>query len=196
MLFTLYNIYTKKSDIIRKYIEVQKDFYLKNIYEMKSLFHISFYEQCVESTVADAYEFFLETENKSNFFYENIKLLNEERGKRFFKLMAMHHTIKILRENRMKIDTSKMKNALFVSFELNEDEKKLYHLLFQCACEYDQNFSDLFAKTIVKYLFAKDSFTPFSLAFLQNFCYNSYKNFMLSFTKYISLSMRLQKAAN
>lgn len=196
MLFTLYNIYTKKSDIIKKYIEEQRDIYLENIYEMQNLFHISFYEQCVESTIADAYEFFVETENKSNFFYENIKLMNEERGKRFFKLMAIHHTIKILRENRMEIDTLKMKKALFSSFEFSEEEQKLYHILYLCACDFERNFSALFAKTIAKYLFSKDSLTPFSLAFLQNFCYNSYKNFMQSFTKYISLSMRLQRAAN
>lgn len=196
MLLTLYNIYTKKADIIKRYVEEEKETYFNRIYEMKHLFYASFYEQCIESTIADAYEYFVELESSNNFFYDNIKYMNAEKGRRFFKLMAMHHTIKVMRKNRMDIDTAKMKEALIYIFDLCHKEQKLFELLYQCACQYENQFERVFAYSLGKYLFDKEISTPFSFAFIQNFCYNSYMNFMQSFTKYITLDNRLKKTAN
>ena len=196
MLLTIYNIYTKKSEIIKTSVEEQKDTYLDNVYKLKNSFFASFYEQAIESIVADAYEYFVEMDCENNFFYQNLKLMNNERGKRFLKIMSMYYTILVVRKKRKDIDQDEMREALIEAFELNEKEQKLYDLLYTCKCRFESQFPSLFAKAFAKYLFGKDDCGVFALAFIENFCYNSYSCFMLSFTKYFSINLRIKKAAN
>ena len=74
--------------------------------------------------------------------------------------------------------------------------KKLADALYYCAKSGESCFSDLFAKTTARYVFGSHSLSPFSLAFIENFCYNSFNSFMSSFTKYLSVNVRLKKVAN
>lgn len=196
MLITIYNIYTKQSEIIKNTVENEKEKYANNIYKLDNPFYLAFYEQSIECVVADAYEFFVELDCENNFFYDNLKLMTTERGHRLFKMMSMYHTIKILRKKRNNIDPIEMKTVLFHVFEFNEKEQRIFNLLYTCACKYEGEFQGLFNKALAKYLFGKDISSPFTLAFIENFCYNSYNNFLSSFTKYISLNRRLQKMAN
>lgn len=193
MIITLYNIYTKKSDIIKENIEDEKNIFLNNIYSINDNFFMPFYELVLENAVADAYEYFIELESENNFFYKNISLLNRKKGHRFFRLIAMHHTIKFLKGRKDIFDMKYVKEILFKTFMFNENEKKVFELLFKCACEYEGEFQKLFAISIGKYLFNKGNLGFFTLAFIENFCYNSYNNFMQSFTKYISLNQRIKK---
>ena len=196
MLLTLDTIYTKKSDIVKKYIEDEKYRFLEQVYKLENPFFLAFYEQSIECAVADAYEFFAELNCENNFFQDNLKLLDYERGHRFIKMVGLYHTIKILRKKRKEISAEEMGGALYGVYAFDDREKKLFELLYQCACRYEGQFQDLFNKAMAKYIFGKNVSNPFTLAFIQNFCYNSYYNFLSSFTKYISLNRRLKLAAN
>lgn len=186
----------KKLDLIQRYIEEQKYEYLERTGDLENSFYLSFYELCVESTVADAYEIFLETNTEDNFFRNNIRNLDERAGQRFFKLMGIYHSIRMIRKKRGQLKWDEMEEALIHVYELNDMEQKLADILYQCACRYETMFSDLFAKTAARYLFFVKTLTPFSLAFIENFCYNSYSSFMASFTRYLSVNLRLKRAAN
>lgn len=196
MLLTLYNACTKKTQVVKRYIEDQKTLFLEKVYRLENPFYLAFYEQSVESIVADGYEFFVELECEYNYFYENLWKLTNRRGQRFFKMMSMYHTIKILRKKRDKLRCEEMKQVLFSVFSFNETEKRLYELLYHCACQYEGEFQNLFNKALAKYIFGDDINNPFTLAFIQNFCYNSYNSFMRSFTRYVSLGRRLKGVGN
>ena len=148
MILTLLNICTKKTEFIRESIESGKQFYLDRALNIKNSFFMNFFEFSIESTEADIYEYFVETECENNFFYDNIFLMDRERGRRFFKVMAIHNALKTV-----KLDS----------------------------------------KVIAKYVFQRDKLSPFALAFIENFCYNSFNEFYNSFTKYISISRRLER---
>lgn len=185
-----------RSEYVKRYVEGQKDIFLRKVYELENPFYLAFYEQSIEGIVADAYEFFLELHCENNFFYDHIQILNEKRGQRLFRLMAAYHTIKMIRKKRQQLDNEEMKAVLFAVFLFDEREKRLYDLLYDCACRYEAEFQSVFNGVLIKYVFGLAVQNPFSLAFVQYFCYNSYNNFMQSFTRYISLNRRLQKLAN
>ena len=195
MILTLLNICTKKTEIIRESIESAKEFYMSRASNIKNSFYMNFFEFSIESTEADMYEYFVETESANNFFYNNILIMDRERGRRFFKVMARHNTLKILKKEKDSINENIIEKYLFSVFLFNEAEKKVYKLLNKCINEYEQEFEKLFSITIAKYIFQKDNISPFALAFVENFCYNSFKEFYDSFTRYISISRRLEKAA-
>lgn len=194
MILTLFNACTHKGEIIKRNVEDEKSYFLDMIYELPNGFHVDFYNQVVESTIADAYEFFVELDCENNFFYENLKIMNLDRGHRFYKLMAMYHTIRILRKRRQDIDSEEMKEALFVAYSFDIKEQKLFNLLYSCACNFEKQFPALFSKAFAKYLFGKDNCSIFTLAFIDNFCYNSHVKFLSSFTRYISVGRRLKRA--
>lgn len=196
MIFTMLNIYTKKNELIKNAIEDKREYYQERVSKLKNYFFRTFFEQAIECTVADAYENFIELECENNVFYENIHLINDERGKRFYRLMGIYYTIKMIRKKRREINPEDFREALFFVYEMNESEKRLYDLLYTCNQKYESQFADLFAKAFAKYLFGIEKCSVFTLAFIENFCYNSYSCFLASFTKYLSLNMRLKKAAN
>lgn len=196
MIISAYNIYCAKDKIIEKTVEKQKDEILNKVYGLENSFYLSFYELVAEFTVIDAYEFFVELDCQSNFFYDNIQLMDEERGLRFFKIMAMHHTIKMLRKKRHNLDMEDMSNCMFSVYSFDEAEEKLFKLLYLCSVNFENQFPALFARSLGKYLFGKEVESPFTLAFIENFCYNSYSSFLGYLSKYISINRRIKIAEN
>lgn len=193
---TLYQRRPKKEDIIKENIEEQKYFFLERAEKLENSFYEAFFEHSIENAVADAYEIFLETKTEYNYFEQQLKDLDEEKGRRFLKLVGIYHSIRLSRIKRRKLRWREMKRNLYFVFQLNEKEKKLADVLYCCAKSGECYFSDLFAKTTARYVFDSRSLSPFSLAFIENFCYNSFNSFMASFTKYLSVNVRLKRAAN
>ncbi len=189
-------LYKNKQNTIDLFFEEQKYSYLFRAGELKNSFYCSFYEQCIESTVADAYEIFLETTTEHNYLQQNAKKLNREIAARFFRIMAIHHSIYMMRKKRRELYWEEMRQALFFVYDFSENEKKLADILYERACNHEDSFPALFAKTVAKYIFFSKTISPFSLAFIENFCYNSYNSFLASFTRYLSIKLRLKKAAN
>ena len=194
MILTIFNICTKKAEIIRESVESEKNFYMERALNIENSFYMNFFEFSIESTEADIYEYFVEAECENNFFYDNIFLMDRERSRRFFKVMAIHNTLKTMIKKRELIHSKDMEKYLFDVFMFNDAEKKVYRLLYKCILEYEYEFQRLFSITIAKYVFQRNKLSPFSLAFIENFCYNSFNNFYNSFTKYISINRRLKKA--
>lgn len=192
MLDFLYRAAVGRHDIVKRTVEEEGEKYLKSIYCIENKFYSSFFEECVNSTVADAYEYFAELRLNGNVFAENVYSMTPERGRRFLKLMAVHHAIKLIRRSR--VNPSDMRSSLFKAFDFGAAERKMYDLLYACAVMYSGSFSELFASAVMKYVFAKDAFGRHTVAFIENFCYNSYETMFNSFTKYLSLEQRLQGA--
>lgn len=184
----------KRENRVRCWIEGEKEALLERVYEEKDAFQLSFYAQCVESTAADAHEVFLETPLDCNYFRENLERLDKEGLTRFFKLAAIHHTIRIVRRRKKELSWDEMKWALFEIYQLDERERNLAELLYQCAVVYQSGFHELFHKTTARYLFGDRALTGFSFAFIGNFWYNSYSSFMGSFTGYVPFHIRLRDA--
>ena len=194
MIISAYNIYSGKDKIIESAVESQKDSILDKVYSLENSFYLSFYELAAEFTVIDAYEFFVELDCHSNFFYDNIGLMDNERGRRFFKIMAMYHTIRMLRKKRDELDAEEMSQSMFFVYSFDEAEEKLFKLLYSCAVNFERQFPVLFARSLGKYLFGKDIDNPFTLAFVENFCYNSFNSFLSYLSKYISINRRIKLA--
>ncbi len=186
----------KKQDIIKENIEEQKYFFLERAEKLENSFYESFFEHSIENAVADAYEIFLEKKTEYNYFEQQLPTLDKEKGKRFLKLVAIYHSIRLSRIKRRKLRWREMKRNLYYVFQLNDTEKKLADVLYGCAKSGESCFSDLFAKTTARYVFGSLTLSPFSLAFIENFCYNSFNSFMASFTKYLSVNVRLKRAAS
>ena len=194
MIISVYNICKGKDKIIESSVENQKNTILDRVYSLENSFYLSFYELAVEFTVIDAYEFFVEIDCQSNIFYENLNCMNEERGKRFFKIMAIYHTIKILRKKRDQLDFDETSKSMFYVYEFDKEEERLCTLLYSCAVNFDSKFPILFAKSFGKYLFGEDIENLFTLAFIENFCYNSFNSFLSYLSKYISINRRIKLA--
>lgn len=184
----------KKEAQVRVWIEAEKERILERAYAAENPFFGAFYAQCAESTAADAYEVFLETPLVCNYFRENLDRLDEAALSRFFKLAAIHHTIRIVRRRKKELSWEEMRDAMLAIYELGEREKNLAELLYCCAVSYQSGFSELFHKTTARYLFSDRVLSGFSFAFIGNFWYNSYSSFMGSFTGYVPFHIRRRHA--
>lgn len=183
-----------RNDIIKTTVEDEGEKYLESIYMLKNSFYVSFFEECINSTTADAYEYFAELRVNGNIFGENVYAMTKEKGRRFIKLMAIHHSIKILRCRQCALNVTETREMLFNAFNMCEPEQKMFDLLYACAVMYSGNFADMFASAVMRYVFGKDKYGRHTIAFIENFCYNSYETMFNSFTKYLSLEQRLQGA--
>ena len=184
----------KKEMQVRLWIEAEKERLLENSYGTESPFLEAFYTQCIESTAADAHEVFLETPLLFNYFREKLERMERETVARFFKLAAIHHTIRIVRRRKKELDWEEMKQTMTEIYGLEQKEQDLAELLHQCAASYQTGFHELFHKTTARYLFGDRELSGFSFAFIGNFWYNSYSSFMGSFTGYVPFHIRLRDA--
>ena len=181
---------TKKTRL-KEYIECSRGYFLDRICVQKDSFQKDFYLHSVESSVSDAYENFIELSCENMLFEENIDALDFEHVKRFLKLMAMYHTLRFSKTRR--VEEACMRETLFSVYELDDREIRMYELMHDVWQDYRKQFNLLFSKAFLKYIFGINNVTPFMLAFVENFCYNSYSRFMASFTRYITVSDRLKK---
>jgi len=183
-----------KNDIIKSTVEDESQYYFDRVYTLDNGFYLAFFEESINSTIADAYEYFVELKVCENVFRENVYSMTKEKGRRFIKLMAIHHTIRILRNRNCMLKLNDMRKALFYAFNLCEPEQKVFDLLYACEVMYSGNFAELFSSAVMKYLFEKEEVNNHQMAFIENFCYNSYITMYNSFTKYLSLEQRIQGA--
>ena len=184
----------KKEAAVGLWIEEIRDALTKRAYGTEDPFLGAFYGQCIESTAADAYEVFLETPLTFNYFRGNLDRLDQEGMARFFRLAAIHHTIRIVRRRKKELQWDRMLTAMLEIYGMEEKERNLAEILYQCAAVYQTGFSELFHKTTARYLFSDTELSGFSFAFIGNFWYNSYSSFMGSFTGYVPFHIRLKQA--
>ncbi|WP_352400029.1 hypothetical protein [Anaerotignum sp.] len=184
----------RKDERCKVLIEYCKSYFLERAYELDNQFYSAFYVQCAESTAADAYETFLEMPMEHNYFRSNLHRLDETVMVRFFKLVAIYHTIRVVRRRKKDLTWDSMKEAMFWVYDLDESEKEMAEILQRCAFIYQGGFQDLFIKTTARYIFGDKVLSAFSFAFIGNFWYNSYSSFMGSFTGYVPFHVRMDRA--
>lgn len=177
----------------RRYLEESREIFLERAYALDNLFYSGFYAQCVESTAADGWEMFFEDHSAANFFRENLDRLDIGAAQRFYKLAGIHHTIRVLRRRKKELKWEEMKEQMRRVYELDDMEMEMAQILYRCACLYQNRFPDLFSRTTARYLFHLTWLTPFLLAFLMNFWYNSYSSFMASYTGYVPFHVRRKR---
>ena len=184
----------KKETLVRLWIEEEKERLLERAYDADDPFLGAFFGQCIESTAADAHEVFLETPLSFNYFREKLDRLDRETMVRFYKLAAIHHTIRIVRRRKKELNWTEMKEAMAEIYGMEQKERDLSELLYCCAVTYQTGFQELFHKTTARYVFGDRELSGFSFAFIGNFWYNSYSSFMGSFTGYVPFHIRLRDA--
>jgi len=62
------------------------------------------------------------------------------------------------------------------------------------ASQHETKFKSVFPQEFLKYVFRKNITDAASIAFTENFCYNSYNKLMKYFSRYISVSRRIKLA--
>lgn len=181
---------------VRRWIEEERERLSERAYAVaeESAFYGAFYAQCVESTAADAYEVFLETPLAYNYFSENLHRLDPAGIQRFYKLAAIHHTIRIVHRRKKDLDWKEMKRVMEQVYGMNGQELEMAELLNGCAGLYRSGFYELFHKATARYLFGDRTLSGFSFAFIGNFWYNSYNGFMASFGGYVPFHVRMKNA--
>jgi len=184
----------KKEERCKKLIEECKSYFIERAYQLENQFYSAFYVQCAESTAADGYEVFLETPMEHNYFRENLAKLDETAMMRFYKLAAIHHTIRMVRRRKKEMLWGNIKEGLFEVYDLTENEKEMVDILQRCAFLYQTGFQELFIKTTARYIFGHKVLSAFSFAFIGNFWYNSYSSFMGSFVGYVPFRVRMERA--
>ncbi|KXL54524.1 hypothetical protein CLNEO_06310 [Anaerotignum neopropionicum] len=184
----------KKDERCKVLIEYSKTYFLDRAYQLENRFYSDYYVQCTQSTAADAYENFLETAMEHNYFKNKLQRLDETAMLRFFKLAAIHHTIRMVRRRKKSLSWEDMKDNLFQVYDLTKNEKEMADILQRCAFLYQSGFQDLFIKTTARYIFGDKELSAFSFAFIGNFWYNSYSSFMGSFTGYVPFHVRMERA--
>lgn len=179
---------------VRRWIEEERERLLVRAYALEDGFLAAFYAQCVESTAADAHEIFLEMPTAYPYFRQNLAKLDKRAIARFYKLAALHHTIRIVRRRKKELDWAQMQAAWVAAYQPDAREEQMAALLYECAVLYQSGFLTLFHKLTARYLFGARELDGFSFAFIANFWYNSYSSFMRTFTGYVPFHIRLRDA--
>ena len=176
------------------YIDNLRDKYIENSFDIQDNFCSEFYGLLAEFTAIDAELGFCSIFCRSNILKKQIKSMNTEKCIRFFKIMAMHHTIQMIAKKKDKLNFYIIKDYLYKVYEMKEDEKKLFELLYKCRMTFPRQFPAVFSKTAIKYIFGSEYKDIFAVAFFQNFCYNSFAVFVKYFSEYISINRRIKKS--
>ncbi|WP_317854697.1 hypothetical protein [Chakrabartyella piscis] len=175
-------------------IEVIREVLLQRAYTLENRFYLEFFVQCIESTTVDAYEMFLEMPMRYNYFYEQRRQMGIAETLRFFQLTALHHTIRTVKRRKKELEFAEIYPILCEVFCFTKREEDMTLLLQDCVTESQSEFQTLFTKFTPKFLWNQEDLTPFSFAFIGNFWYNSYSDFMGSFIGNIPFHIRRKRA--
>ena len=91
-----------RHNIIKEVVEDECDAYLERIYETQGSFYMSFFEECINSTIADAYEYFAELRINGNVLGENVYEMTKEKGRRF--ILSFLSQIKLPEDIKLTVD--------------------------------------------------------------------------------------------
>jgi len=183
-----------RKNIVESAAEGLKNNYIKKTTEVRNSFSSDFYCLCSEFSYVDAVSCFAEVNCISNIFYRNLHVMDRVSWERFYKIFAIYNTIMFCRKNRKKLNINFIKWDMFYVYDFDDTEQKLFELLWQMASQHETKFKSVFPQVFLKYVFRKNITDAASIAFTENFCYNSYNNLMKYFSRYISVSRRIKLA--
>ena len=178
-------------DFINELEDIKTE-YVNNAYEVQNSFCSSFYALLAQFSAIDAKECLHMNNLRSNVSKLSADKMDNERKRRFFKIIAMHHTIQMLAKKKDKLDFFTMSIFFYKIYSLEEVEKQLFEILYKYRTDFPKQFPAVFARAAIKYVFGSDKSGVFFMAFFQNFCYNSFKTFVKYFSEYISINRRIK----
>lgn len=174
-------------------IELVREILLQRAYSIEERFFKEFFIQCIESTTVDAYEMFLETPLQYNYFYEKRRDMGIVEMLRFFQLVATHHTIRMVKRRKKDVEWTEIYPCLCHVFYFTEREEAMTGVLQHTAMACQSQFQEIFVELTPKFLWGIADLSPFSFAFIGNFWYNSYSDFMGSFVGHIPFHIRIKR---
>ncbi len=175
-------------------IELVREILLQRAYVLEDRFFKEFFVQCIESTTADAYEMFLEMPLAYNYFYEKRREMGIAETLRFFQLVATHHTIRMVKRRKKDVAWEEIYPLLCHVFHFTKREEEMTCLLQNIAVSCQSHFQGIFVQLTPRFLWGIEELSPFSFAFIGNFWYNSYSDFMGSFTGHIPFHIRRKRS--
>ena len=184
-------IYGMEKEHQRTWIEGWRAYFLERAYLVKNSFYLEFYVQCIESTNADGYEMLFDTPTAHNYFYNKRHEVDQKVLFLFYKLEGIHHTIRAIKRRKKELDWETMKVFLYEVYNLGDREIEMAEVLYRCDSGSQGQFQEIFIKVTARYLFGDRILDGFSFAFMGNFWYNSYSNFMGSFVGYVPFHVRM-----
>lgn len=177
--------------IIEEYIENKKYAFLDRAYDCANSFWGAFFEFSVINASADMYDVF----GDRPFYHTGkyISAINDRTGDRYFRMMAFIHLTEFTAgDNRFTVKEGyKYFEQIFTPDNM---EKRMFDLLMRCFFEFNTEFGKLRTAVFMKYVFSVRGDSDNMLAFMSGFCYNSYKRFLASFGRFMTVERRLEIA--
>lgn len=181
-----FDLFKQRDAIVKRCIEEESNYYFTRLEEIQDKFFASFYSQAVCCTIADAYDFFSYLHSRNNVFYQNVKQLTPETGRQIYKWNAMYQTIRFVGG----VDTIKSRehiDYMFYVFEFTSEEQEACYKFMNMYKESPACFEVEFSKKASGHLFDNTAQSPIMLAFVNNFFYNSFKEFMNAYVSYVMI---------
>gem|GEM_PF-991043 len=175
-----------KKSLIQKHVVDQSDYFFSRTENVENKGVKKFYDHLICSTMADGYEFFMDLLNSKS-YRDRIGLIDDDKGKKMYKLNAMYYTIKFLdKSENMGESLNMVRNDMFKIFNFNKQDKKDFADFLTLHSKNESKFEADFSKYVVKNTIGNDGVNQASLAFVTNFFYGSYKSFVNSYNTYVS----------
>lgn len=174
--------------------ECFRAYFIEKCYHIDDIFYQEFFVQCVESAYADCCEVFFENPTYYNCFLDESYRDKYVLVSKFYKLIAIHNTVCVAGKKQDEIGWQTIRKHLFFVFRCSKKEIELADKLYDYIINDGYQFQILMIKVTTIYLFEFKLLNEFYFAFLSNFWYNSYNNFMNSFVGFIPFSVRFSRS--
>lgn len=172
---------------VRKSLDKQYEIYLQRTDEIEDKFIKKFFLQINNCAKADGYELFLEISKQQNDLFKTPEGVNAETFINSYKWLAYYNVLAfVLNEGRL-IDVQLLKDTFYEIFQPSFEEIKIFISFDYCMPQSKVIFDSEFSKEFISNLLQIKNISPIALAFVSNFFYNSYEEFIKSFTNYAPL---------
>ncbi len=171
----------------------QKNNFRETLLQKDSSFYQAFYLQSIETTHINIEDLFKQTPLSYHYFRNNKHLLQESIIQKLYKLTAIHNTIRTIRRKSKFLNWNIISPYLYEVFQFSKKEQAIAELLYSASLIHRSYFQEMLIKNTAHYLFHDDKIHHLSFAFLGNFWYNSYEDFITSFENYVPFQTRIYR---
>lgn len=171
----------------------QKNSFKERLLYKDSSFYQAFYLQSIETAHMNIEDLFQQPPLSYHYFQINKHLIQESTIQKLYKLIAIHNTIRSIRRNPKNLNWNIISPYLYDSFQFSKKEQAIAELLYSASLIHRSYFQEMLIKNTAHYLFNNDKIHHFSFAFLGNFWYNSYEDFITSFENYVPFQTRMYR---
>lgn len=173
--------------LIRKNLDRQYEIYLQRTDEIEDKFIKKFFLQINTCAKADAYELFFELSKQQSEMLKDADGFDSAGILSIYKWLAYYNvTVFLINEGKL-IDVPLIKDTFYEIFQPDFDEVRTFLGFDDIIAKGRPVFDSEFSKEFMSNLLQIKNISPIVVAFVNNFFYNSYEEFMKSFTNYAPL---------